>query len=182
MMPDWYYNTSNDEKVREVLHFFGGTRRLGILRYPVTEILDTNLEQVVRNKAAEAYQALRVPVIVEHGAFSIDFLNGLPGALVKPTWMALGVRLCLLVPSGEPRTGTASSALCYCDGRKREIILRKVTGELAPSPRGSGGIHWDPVFIPQGETRTLAEMPIDEKLRASPSGQAYAELRKHLGL
>jgi XTP/dITP diphosphohydrolase len=182
MMPDWYYNTSNDEKARELLHFFGGTARLGILRYPVTEILETNLEQVVRAKAAEAYRELRVPVIVEHGALCIDFLNGMPGALVKPTWMALGNRLCMLVPSGEPRTGMAMSALCYCNGRKREVILRKVVGEIAPNPRGTGGFHWDPVFIPQGETRTLAEMPIDEKLRASASGQAYAELGKHLGL
>jgi XTP/dITP diphosphohydrolase len=181
-MPDWYYNTSNDAKVHEVLHFFGGSPRLGILRHPITEILETNLEQVVRAKAAEAYQALRVPVIVEHGALCIDFLNGLPGALVKPTWMALGNRLCMLVPSGEPRTGMALSAICYCNGRKREVILRKVTGEIAPSPRGTRGFHWDPVFIPQGETRTLAEMPIDEKLRFSASGQAYAELRKHLGL
>jgi XTP/dITP diphosphohydrolase len=182
MMPDWYYNTSNDAKVREVLHYFGGVGRMGILRHPITEILDTDLERVVRAKAAEAYRALRVPVIVEHGALSIDFLNGLPGALVKPTWMALGERLCMLVPPGEPRTGRALSALCYCDGRKRELILREVVGELAPCPKGTEGFHWDPVFIPKGETRTLAEMPLDEKLRVSAPGQAYAELRRLLGL
>ncbi|HYI01983.1 non-canonical purine NTP pyrophosphatase, partial [Hyalangium sp.] len=163
-------------------HVSGGSQRLGILRYAVTEILETNLEQVVRAKAAEAYRALRVPVIVEHGALCIDFLNGMPGALVKPTWMALGERICLLVPPGEQRTGRALSALSYCNGRKREVILREVKGVIALSPRGTQGFHWDPVFIPQGETRTLAEMPIDEKLRTSAAGQAYAELRKHLGL
>jgi XTP/dITP diphosphohydrolase len=182
MIPDWYYNTCNDAKVREVRHFFGGTGRLGILRYQVTEILETDLEQVARAKAAEAYRALRVPVIVEHGALCIDFLNGMPGALVKPTWMALGKRLCMLVPPGEVRTCRALSAICYCNGRKREVILRTVEGELSLSPRGEGGFHWDPVFIPRGETQTLAEMQIDQKLRASASGQAYAELRKHLQL
>jgi len=84
----------------------------------------------VRAKAAAAYQALRVPIIVEHGALCIDFLNGLPGALVKPTWMALGERLCLVVPEGKSRACVSWSAVCYCDGRKREIILRKVEGEL----------------------------------------------------
>jgi XTP/dITP diphosphohydrolase len=181
-MPDWYFNTSNAAKIREVVHFFGGAGKMGILRHPITEILDTDLERVVRAKAADAYRALRVPVIVEHGALSIDFLNGLPGALVKPTWMALGERLCMLVPPGEPRTGRAMSALCYCNGRKREVILREVVGELAPCPKGTEGFHWDPVFIPKGETRTLAELPLDEKLRISAPGQAYAELRKLLGL
>jgi XTP/dITP diphosphohydrolase len=182
MTTAWYYNTTNDSKVREVLHFFGSTGRLGILRHPVTEILDTDLEKVVLAKAAEAYRAVRVPVIVEHGALSIDFLNGHPGALVKPTWMALGERLCLLVPAGRPRTCRALSAICYCDGRRRELILRQLEGELAERPRGSGGFHWDPVFIPRGGTHTLAELPLEEKLRISAAGQAYAELRRRLRL
>jgi XTP/dITP diphosphohydrolase len=182
MMPDWYYNTSNDAKMREILHCFGGSGRLGILRHPITEILDTDLVKVVRAKAAEAYRALRVPVIVEHGALCIDFLNGLPGALVKPMWMALGERLCHLVPPGEARTCKVLSALCYCDGRKREVILRQVDGEVSSSPRGTGGFHWDPVFIPRGETKTLAELPLEEKLLVSASGLAYTELRLRLGL
>lgn len=182
MTPAWYYNTTNEAKIREVRHFFGGNPRLGILRHDVMEILETDLEQVVMAKAAAAYQAVRVPVIVEHGALCVDFLNGLPGALVKPMWMALGDRLCSLVPPGQPRTGRARSALCYCDGRRREVILREVEGELAPTPRGTEGFHWDPVFIPKGETLTLAEMPLPQKLRASASGQGYTELRLRLGL
>lgn len=182
MMPDWYFNTSNDSKIREVRHVFGGSGRMGFLRYSVAELLETDLEKVVRAKAAAAYEALRVPVIVEHGALCIDFMNGLPGALVKPTWMALGERLCLIVPPGEPRTCKALSALCYCDGLKREVILRQVEGEIAPGPKGAEGFHWDPVFIPRGHTQTLAEMPLDQKLSISASGQAYAELRQRLGL
>jgi len=182
MKPIWYFNSSNPEKIREIVHFFGGTPNLGILRHCVTEILEPDLEAVVLAKAAAAYQELRVPVIVEHGALCIDFLKGLPGALVKPMWMALGERICSLVPPGEPRTGRARSALCYCDGRRRELILREVEGELAPKPRGAQGFHWDPVFIPKGETRTLAELPLDEKLRVSATGQSYRELRQRLKL
>lgn len=178
----WYYNTTNEAKIREVQHFFRGTSKLGILRHSITEILDTDLERVVLAKAANAYEAARVPVIVEHGALCIEFLNGIPGALVKPTWMALGDRLCHLIPAGQPRKSVARSALCYCDGRRRTVIMKQVEGELAPEPRGTGGFHWDPVFIPRGETRTLAELPLDEKLRISASGQAFVELRQKLGL
>ncbi len=182
MMPDWYFNSSNDAKTREVRHVFGGSGRMGILRHSVIELLETDLEKVVRAKAAAAYEALRVPVIVEHGALCLDFMNGLPGALVKPTWMALGERLCHIVPPGEPRTCKAMSALCYCDGLTRTVILRQVEGEIADCPRGTGGFHWDPVFIPRGHTQTLAEMPLDEKLSISAAGLAYAELRLKLGL
>lgn len=181
MTTDWFYNTTNDAKIREIQHFFG-PGRLGILRHAVTEILETDLERVVQAKAAAAYQTVRVPVIVEHGALCIEFLNGLPGALVKPMWTALEDRLCSLVPPGKTRKVRARSALCYCDGRRRGVILHEVEGEIAHTPRGAGGFHWDPIFIPKGETRTLAEMPLDEKLRVSASGRAYAELRQKLKL
>jgi XTP/dITP diphosphohydrolase len=175
-----YFNTVNADKVRELKHFFGPEERIGVLRLQVTEILDVDLDKVVRAKAAAAYAAARMPVIVEHGALCVDFLNGLPGALVKPMWEALGPRICELVPEGKPRTVTARSALCYCDGRERLVIVREVEGELATSARGSGGFHWDPVFIPQGETRTFAEMPLDEKLKRSPAARCFEALREKL--
>jgi len=171
-----YFNTVNADKVRELQHFFGPEGRIGVLRHPVTEILDVDLEKVVRAKAAAAYAAARMPVIVEHGALCIDFLNGLPGALVKPMWEGLGARICELVPEGKPRTVTARSALCYCDGRERFVIVRQVEGELALSARGTGGFHWDPVFIPQGETRTFAEMTMDGKLGFSMRRKAFEAL------
>lgn len=175
-----YFNTVNADKVRELQHFFGPDARLGVLGHRVTEILDVDLEKVVRAKAAAAYAAARMPVIVEHGAFCIDFLNGLPGALVKPMWEGLGSRICELVPEGKPRTVKARSALCYCDGRERVVIVREVEGALATSARGTGGFHWDPVFIPRGETRTFAEMPLDEKLKCSPAARCFEALREEL--
>lgn len=175
-----YFNTMNEDKVREVEHVFGRDGKLGVLRYPVMEILDADLERVVRAKAAAAYEAARLPVVVEHGGLCIDFLNGLPGALIKPMWSALGPRLCELVPPGQPRTARARSALCYCNGRERFVLLHEVEGELAPSARGTGGFHWDPIFIPRGETRTFAELPLDEKLKRSPVAQGYEALREEL--
>lgn len=175
-----YFNTVNEDKVREFEHLFGRDGKLGVLRYPVTEILDVDLEKVIRAKAAAAYAAVRMPVIVEHGALCISALNGLPGVLVKPVWEALGPNLCELVPAGSPRTATARSALCYCDGRERVVLVREVEGELAPRARGTGGFHWDPIFIPQGETRTFAEMPLEEKLACSPVARCFEALREQL--
>ena len=77
------------------------------------------------------------------------------------------------------------SAVCFCDGRERHVLIAEVEGEIARSPRGKGGFHWDPLFIPKGETRTFAEMAetsLDEKLRFSPLGKLQGELRRKLGL
>jgi hypothetical protein len=38
--------------------------KLGVLRFPVTEIRDADLERGVRAKALAAYEAARLPVVV----------------------------------------------------------------------------------------------------------------------
>src|SRR4051794_32277151 len=101
MAPTWFYNTTSDEKRREFQHVLGGSPKLGYLGIPVTEILEVDLEKVILAKAIAAYRAVRVPVIVEHGALCIESLNGLPGALIKPFWSALGNKLCEWVPAGN---------------------------------------------------------------------------------
>ena len=50
-------------------------------------------------------------------------------------------------------------------------------GEIALAPRGSGGFGYDPLFIPLGETRTLAELAPEEKDRISHRRRALERLR-----
>lgn len=182
-----YFLTSNADKLREVEHFFQGSPKLGFVKVSrpgIGEPLETDLRTVVLNKAAAAYARVRLPIVIEHGAFCIEDLGGLPGTLIRPFWETLGGRLCDLVHSERKRV-TIRCAVCYCDGRQRRVILKEVEGTLADAPRGRGGFHWDSIFIPQGHTRTFAEIAetsLDEKLSLSAAGLAYAELKKQLDL
>jgi XTP/dITP diphosphohydrolase len=182
-----YYVTSNADRLREVEHFFQGSSKLGFVkahRSAFVELLETDLKTLVLNKAAAAYARVRFPLIVEHGAFCIEDFGWLPGTLIRPFWEALGTRLCGLVRPDRKRV-TTRSAVCFCDGRQRKVILKEVEGTLADAPRGKGGFDWDSIFIPQGRTQTFAEIAeasLDDKLGLSASGLAYAELKKELGL
>jgi len=48
-------------------------------------------------------------------------------------------------------------------------------GVLAREPRGKGGFGYDPLFVPEGRDRTLAEMAPAEKNSISHRGLAWAE-------
>ena len=49
-------------------------------------------------------------------------------------------------------------------------------GRIGREPRGAGGFGFDPLFIVEGDSRTAAEMPAEEKNRVSHRGQALLAL------
>jgi XTP/dITP diphosphohydrolase len=52
----------------------------------------------------------------------------------------------------------------------------ELTGTLARAPRGTGGFGYDPAFVPDGESRTVAEMSPDEKDAISHRARAARAL------
>lgn len=53
----------------------------------------------------------------------------------------------------------------------------ELRGTLADAPRGTGGFGYDPAFVPDGETRTVAEMRPEEKDEISHRARAATALR-----
>lgn len=49
-------------------------------------------------------------------------------------------------------------------------------GVITREPHGAGGFGYDPVFIPDGHTRTFAEMPLEEKNQVSHRKKAADKL------
>ncbi|MBR2467173.1 MAG: RdgB/HAM1 family non-canonical purine NTP pyrophosphatase [Clostridia bacterium] len=74
---------------------------------------------------------------------------------------------------------TCAMALVFPDGR--EICAEGyMYGEITKDPRGTAGFGYDPLFVPTGEVRTVAEMTDDEKNAISHRANALAELLKKL--
>ena len=178
-----YLSSSNPLKYSDVTQCFEGSASPPRwLRQDVTEILSSDLDALVRAKAMAAYRQALVPLFVEHGGLYIDHMKGLPGPLVKPFWEKLEERICELIPEGATRRAHVVQMVCYCDGKVLRTYEGRMEGVIAPERRGDGGIHWEPVFIPDGLTQTLGEMAQDQKLRWSGTAKAYAQLRSYLAI
>jgi XTP/dITP diphosphohydrolase len=53
----------------------------------------------------------------------------------------------------------------------------RLAGRIADEPRGSEGFGYDPIFVPEGETRTVAELGNEWKAEHSHRARAAAQLR-----
>ena len=70
-------------------------------------------------------------------------------------------------------------ALHLVDGR--EYVRRgNLSGQIPEHPAGSGGFGYDPLFIPDGYTRTLAQITMEEKNLISHRRQAIELIKEVL--
>ena len=171
--------TGNPNKLVEARRLCG--HQLAAAAVDLPEIQSLDLGEVLEAKADEAYRRLGRPVIVEETGLELAAMNGFPGPLVK--WMldAMGAegvaRTARALGDGAAR---AHCMLLYHDGRRRLRAEGETPGGLVLPPRGDGGFGWDPVFQPDGETRTYGEMSAAEKDRIGHRGRAWRALLKVL--
>lgn len=135
-------------------------------------------------KARDGFAATGSPCVADDSGLTVAALNGMPGVL-SARWSgahgddAANTALLLAqlrdVPDG--RRGAAFVSACALVSAAGETVVRgEWPGSIAREPRGDGGFGYDPVFIPDGESRTAAQLSPEEKDAASHRGRALALL------
>jgi XTP/dITP diphosphohydrolase len=153
--------TSNPDKAREAAEILGIDLANVDLDLPELQALD--VAQVAANKAATAREALDFPdspILVEDSGLVVEAWNGLPGALTKWFLRSVGNEGVLKMLSAyKDRSARAvcAVAVAAADGSVR-VFVGEVGGSVAHHTRGSGGFGWDPIFVPEGQTKTYAEL------------------------
>jgi XTP/dITP diphosphohydrolase len=170
--------TSRAEKAAEAARLGFRIERLDV-DLPEPQALDPS--DIVEAKARAAYALLERPVLVEDSGLAVRAWGGFPGALVKWVEKSAGVAaLARMLDAFPDRSATAVCAIAFCDGGEVLTARGEVAGSIARSPRGEGGFGWDVLFVPEGESRTFAEMRPDEKDRVSHRRRAWEALAKRL--
>ncbi len=176
--------TSNAGKAREASAFLGRTVAARDVDLPEIQSLD--FREVARAKAIVAARALGVPVLVEDSGLSVVGWGGFPGPLTK--WITAGglgqEGLAKMLDGFSDRSAEAVSVLAVARPGDREadvtVAEGRAKGSIALHPRGTSGFGWDVLFIPEGETRTFAEMGEEAKNLASHRARAFEQLRRLL--
>jgi XTP/dITP diphosphohydrolase len=132
-------------------------------------------------KARAAAQATGLPAFADDSGLSVDLLDGAPGLFTADwaghprSWERAMTRLHdELGKRGhatEGATGKFVSALviAWPDGHE-ELFEGRCPGVLTWPPRGKAGFGYDPMFVPEGHTRTFAELTPEEKHGVPPLG------------
>jgi XTP/dITP diphosphohydrolase len=185
--------TKNRGKIEEMLALLGVISDLELLTVddrPFGDVEETGAtflaNALLKARAISAETGLAV--LAEDAGLEVDALGGAPG-----------VRSARY--SGEPPPGmpvdtarnnallieklrgihdrrarfVAVTAVCLKDGR---VFTTSGTleGTIRTEARGEGGFGYDPLFVPDGETRTLAEITTDAKNLVSHRSRSLARM------
>lgn len=171
--------SGNRGKIAEARRAVG--EGLEAVEVDLPEIQSLSFLEVVEEKAAEAWRRLGRPLVVEEAGLELSAMNGFPGPLVK--WMLEAVGAEGIARNAVALGDTGATARClllYRDAHRTVIGEGSTAGILVLPPRGDGGFGWDPVFLPEGETRTFAELAGPEKDAVSHRGRAWRDLLSKL--
>lgn len=135
-----------------------------------------------RIKAVAAAEAAHLPAFADDSGIVVEALDGAPG-IFSARWAGEGKdfnaamtrieRLLQERGATQPSQRKAHfvSALCVAwpDGHLEEVEAR-ADGTLVWPPRGTAGFGYDPMFMPDGHSRTFGEMTSLEKHGLPPLG------------
>lgn len=142
-----------------------------------------------RIKARAGLAATGLVTLADDTGFEVDALGGRPGIHAaryagENATYADNLRLLLAELEGVPPARRTARFRTVCvaafpEGGE-EVAEGVLEGRVLEAPRGRGGFGYDPVFVPAGGDRTLAELDAPEKNRISHRSRAVRALAHHL--
>lgn len=183
----------NAKKLRELRRVLDSAGVLGIELVGLDEVPEfpeapetgATFEENALAKARDGAAATGLACVADDSGLEVDALNGMPGVL-SARWSGVhgddGANTSLLlaqmgdVPDERRGAGFVSACALVVPGDVEAVVRGEWRGVIAREPLGENGFGYDPIFVPEGDGRSAAELSPQEKDAASHRGRALTLL------
>jgi inosine triphosphate pyrophosphatase len=141
--------------------------------------------QIAAAKLAYAYAELADFCIIDDVSLYCNALNGLPGPYIRTFLETIGdAGLAKLISHYEDTTCSVQCTIAFIgpSDAPPHFFEGVVAGTIVP-PRGTQkhtASSWNTIVIPENETRTFAEMSLEEMSHISPRFRALTNFRNYI--
>jgi XTP/dITP diphosphohydrolase len=184
--------TRNQGKIVELRRILGDIDVVGLDEYPdAPDVPETELtfegNALLKARAIAAHTGL--PAVADDSGLAVDALNGMPG-IFSARWsgrhgddeanidLLLG-QLADVAPKHRGARFVCAAAVAWPSGEE-QTVEGHLTGHVIDARRGTNGFGYDPIFVPDDESRTTAEMSPEDKDAISHRGKAFRALADRL--
>lgn len=164
--------THNEHKKEELQQIFGEQILVKSLKdYDLHDEIEENGTTFHENaliKAEYCFKKTGVPSLGDDSGLVVEALDGRPGIFsaryASNHDFAKNIEKVLGEMQAESnRKAYFVTVLCYFDQNGPQYFEGRVYGNLLEEHKGHQGFGYDPIFVPEGDQRTFAEMPAAEK-------------------
>lgn len=144
----------------------------------------TTFQENALKKARQVYRVTKLPSLADDSGLEVFYLNGRPGILSarysgdSATDEKNNEKLLAEMRGVAPRRRRCRfrAVLALVGEKFEELAEGECRGRLGEAPVGTNGFGYDPIFIPDGFSRTFAELTADEKNGISHRARAYQRM------
>ncbi len=176
MKTDFVFVSGNLKKVHWLEKFLG--HKVEHHKLDLIEIQSLDPLEVVEDKAREAYRQLKKPVLIEDTSLLFNALGTLPGPFIKFFLEQIGTEgICKMMGNFEDKSAVSCVIYGLYDGKTFRSFKAQVSGIVRNEPKGGFGMGWDPIFIPDNQPKTYAQMSEEEYAIYSVRNKAVKKLK-----
>lgn len=184
------FATNNAHKLEEISSILGEKVELLSLKdinchADIPETADT-LEGNAIQKAEYIYQNYGLDCFADDTGLEVEALDGAPGVL-SARYAGSGhnseanmQKLLQNMQGIHNRKAQFRTVICLILDGKMHVFEGIVKGEITKEKRGTSGFGYDPIFIPEGHSKTFAEMSHETKNKISHRARAVEKLCRFL--
>ena len=174
--------TSNAHKVEEykALMADDSIELQSLLDYPGFPDVEENGTTFTENASIKAIAASKycdAPAFADDSGLEVFALNGEPGIYSARYAPTDPERIAKLLKNLEGKEDRSARFVCVIaiayNGEVIETFEGEIRGTIGFEPKGENGFGYDPIFIPEGESRTFAELSSEEKNSISHRANAF---------
>lgn len=191
-MPQIVLASGNRGKLRELqalLPEWVAVRTAGELGVVLPEETGTTFAENALLKARAAAEQTGLIAVADDSGLVVEALAGAPGVRSarfagEPADDAANNELLRRrlegVPAHERRAEFHSTVAVVTPEGEEWLAEGTLAGRITHAPRGSQGFGYDPLFVPEGLDRTLAELTLEEKNAISHRARAFQAAARRL--
>lgn len=133
-------------------------------------------------KANYVSQKYNIPCFADDSGLEVEVLDGAPGVYSaryagEPKNDSNNIDKLLLNLENQPnRKANFKTVICLNINNEQQLFEGKIFGTITNERVGDNGFGYDSIFIPDGYTKTFAEMTTEEKSKISHRGIAVHKL------
>ena len=185
------FATNNKDKLAEVRHIINENIQILSLKeincYEELPETRNTLEGNSLQKAEYIFEKYNIPCFADDTGLEVEALGGAPGvysARYAGEHKNSEDNIDLLLENLRGKSNRSAhfrTVISLIDVKNSPVFFEgMIVGNIVLERRGSFGFGYDPVFMPQGYTRTFGEMAIHEKSKLSHRAIAVKKLEDYL--